>query len=143
MNDARTETTKILVVYLVSEIDLQDTWSETNGVRTLNRSAMLYGVDGTRIQAYVNDTNNDGGPDAESSGVVPLTLDELVTLVEMPQLRITAPVPPGTAPLQIDCGGWTDESSGRELDRSLGNQKSRQRTHTESHSVAGGSLPVR
>ncbi|MDN3460478.1 hypothetical protein [Rhodococcus sp. APC 3903] len=102
-----------------SVVDLQDTWSETNGVRTLNRSAMLYGVDGTRIQAYLNDTNNDGGPDAESSGVVPLTLDELVTLVEMPQLRITTPVPPGTAPLQIDCGGWTDESSGRELDRGI------------------------
>lgn len=102
-----------------SVVDLQDTWTETNGVRTLNRSAMLYGADGTRIQAYVNDTNNDGGRDAESSGVVPLTLDELATLVAMPQLLITTPVPPGTAPLQTDCGGWADESSGRELDRGI------------------------
>ncbi|MCD2156633.1 hypothetical protein LQL77_23110 [Rhodococcus cerastii] len=101
-----------------SVVDLQDTWSETNGVRTLNRSAMLYGVDGTRIQAYVNDTNNDGGPDAESSGVVPLTLDELVNLVEMPQLRITTPVPPGTAPLSPGCHGIPRDSSDvAELDR--------------------------
>ncbi|MDV6273021.1 hypothetical protein R3Q06_05855 [Rhodococcus erythropolis] len=101
-----------------SVVDLQDTWSETNGVRTLNRSAMLYGVDGTRIQAYVNDTNNDGGPDAESSGVVPLTLDELATLVETPQLRITTPVPPGTAPLSPECHGIPRDSGDvAELDR--------------------------
>ena len=102
-----------------SVIDVQDTWSETNGQRTLSRSAFLYGIDGTRVHAYTDDTADRVGAEVQASGALPLTIDELVSLVSLPQLRITATAPPGTAPLQTDCGGWTDESSGRELDRGI------------------------
>ncbi|MDI9901495.1 hypothetical protein QM716_16685 [Rhodococcus sp. IEGM 1409] len=102
-----------------SVVDVQDTWSEINGQRTLSRSAFLYGIDGTRVRAYTDDTADRVGAEVQASGALPLTIDELVSLVSLPQLRITTPAPPETAPLQTVCGGWTDESSGRELDRGI------------------------
>ena len=100
-----------------SVVDAQDTWSETNGVRTLSRSALLYGADKTFIQASATDEVYSGGPEVEISGVVPLTVDELIDLVSLPQLRMTAPVPPGTAPMVPGCQGSTPDPSGRKLDR--------------------------
>jgi len=102
-----------------SVVDVQDSWSEINGQRTLSRSAFLYGIDGTRVHAYLDDTADRVGAEVQASGALPLTIDELVSLVSLPQLRITTPAPPGAAPLETDCGGWTDESSGRELDRGI------------------------
>lgn len=102
-----------------SVVDVQDSWSEINGQRTLSRSAFLYGIDGTRVHAYLDDTADRVGAEVQASGALPLTIDELVSLVSLPQLRITTPAPPWTAPLQTDCGVWTDESSGRELDRGI------------------------
>ncbi|MGG7103566.1 hypothetical protein [Rhodococcus sp. 24CO] len=100
-----------------SVVDAQDTWSETNGVRTLSRSALLYGADRTFIQASATDAVYSGSPGVEISGMVPLTVEELIALVSLPQLRITAPVPPGTAPIQPGCQGSTLDPSGRKLDR--------------------------
>ncbi|OYD68928.1 hypothetical protein [Rhodococcus sp. OK302] len=100
-----------------SVVDGQDTWSETNGVRTLSRSAILYGSDGTLVQANATDSVYQGGSGVEISGSVPLTVDELIALVSLPQLRTTAPVPVGTAPLKSDCQGSAIEPTGRELDR--------------------------
>ena len=100
-----------------SVVDGQDTWSETNGVRTLSRSAILYGSDGTLVQASATDSVYQGGSGVQISGTVPLTVDELIALVSLPQIRTTAPVPADTAPLQLGCQGSSSERTGRELDR--------------------------
>lgn len=73
-------------------VDTHDTWSETDGVRTLSRSATAYAPDGTVVGAYVTDAPTNGDP----TGTVPMSIDELVALVSAPGVRITAPVPPGT-----------------------------------------------
>lgn len=73
-------------------VDTDDTWSESSGVRTLSRSATAYVPDGSTVTAYVAHTL-DGN---DSSGTVPMTIDELVALVTAPGVRVTAPVPPGT-----------------------------------------------
>ncbi len=100
-----------------SVVDAQDTWSETNGVRTLSRSALLYGADRTFVQASATDAVYSGSPGVEISGLVPLTVEELIALVSLPQLRITAPVPPGTPAIAPGCQGSTLDPSGRKLDR--------------------------
>lgn len=83
-------------------VDVLDTWSETNGVRTLSRSASAYAPDGTRVSAYATDAAVADSGQA-NSGTVPLTVDELVVLVTAPGLRVTAPVPPGSATPPASC----------------------------------------
>ncbi|REK80112.1 hypothetical protein DVG80_11625 [Rhodococcus erythropolis] len=101
-----------------SVVDVQDSWSEINGQRTLSRSAFLYGIDGTRVHAYLDDTADRVGAEVQASGALPLTIDELVSLVSLPQLRITTPAPPGTAPLSPGCHGIPRDSGDvAELDR--------------------------
>ncbi|MEU8899327.1 hypothetical protein [Nocardia sp. NPDC048505] len=71
-------------------IDTHDTWHETNRVRTLSRTATAYLPDGTVVRANATDQVTD------RAAAIPLTIEELVTIVTTPGLRVTAPVPPGT-----------------------------------------------
>ncbi|WP_067858893.1 hypothetical protein [Nocardia shimofusensis] len=88
-------------------VDTDDTWSETNGVRTLLRSAIAYLPDGSVVYAYATDEAGDeNGP----TGTVPLTIDDLVALVTVPGLRVTAPVPPGTPNPPESCDIWAESS---------------------------------
>ncbi|MBF6346229.1 hypothetical protein IU421_27890 [Nocardia cyriacigeorgica] len=87
-------------------VDTQDTWSETDGVRTLSRSATAYLPDGSVIGAYATNAAGEAGP----SGDVPLTIDELVALVTAPGLAVTAPVPPGTPGPPEACHTGFDET---------------------------------
>ncbi|MEU0507043.1 hypothetical protein [Nocardia sp. NPDC005998] len=75
-------------------VDTDDTWYEINGARTLTRDATAYLPDGSVAHANATDQA------AEGSGrprAVPLAIDELVALVTDPELRVSAPVPPGTS----------------------------------------------
>ncbi|MFC9439254.1 hypothetical protein [Nocardia sp. NPDC057030] len=74
-------------------VDTDDTWYEINGVRTLTRDATAYLPDGSVAHANATDQPADGSGRPRG---VPLAIDELVTLVTDPDLRISAPVPPGT-----------------------------------------------
>lgn len=80
-------------------VDTHDTWSETDGVRTLSRAATAYAPDGSVVAAYATDTP----AGAEPTGAVPITVDELVDLVSVPATRITEPVPPGTPDAPESC----------------------------------------
>ncbi|MEU0542319.1 hypothetical protein ABZ319_20850 [Nocardia sp. NPDC005978] len=71
-------------------VDVQDTWYEMNRVRTLSRTATAYLPDGTVASANATDEA------AGRAAAVPLTVDELVTIVTTPGLRVTVPIPPGT-----------------------------------------------
>ncbi|MFI7667473.1 hypothetical protein [Nocardia sp. NPDC049526] len=74
-------------------VDTDDTWSERNGVRTLSRDATAYLPDGSVAYANATDQAADG---SGRTRALPLAIDELVALVAEPELRISAPVPPGT-----------------------------------------------
>ncbi|MBF6440167.1 hypothetical protein [Nocardia cyriacigeorgica] len=73
-------------------IDLDDTWSETDGVRTLSRTVTAYVPDGSRVTATATDAPNGGEP----TGSVPMTMDELIAVATTPGVRVSAPVPAGT-----------------------------------------------
>ncbi|UGT60853.1 hypothetical protein [Nocardia asteroides] len=88
-------------------VDTHDTWYETNGVRTLRRSATAHLPDGTVANASATDEASDG---SGYTGTVPLTVDELVALVTVPGLRITTPVPPGTPNPPESCDNWAESS---------------------------------
>ncbi|MDI9919064.1 hypothetical protein [Rhodococcus sp. IEGM 1379] len=99
-------------------IDTHETWSETNGVRSLSRSATLYAPDGTRVNAYADDVDNQTEPAPAPSGVIPLTVDELVNLVALPEFRVSASVPLGIPAPRPGCSGNSGvESNARKLDR--------------------------
>ncbi|NEW39788.1 hypothetical protein GV794_23850 [Nocardia cyriacigeorgica] len=104
-------------------VDTEDSWSETDGVRTFSRSATAYLPDGSMVIASATDA-----PDgSEPTGTVPLTIDELVQLVTVPGVRVTAAVPPGTPQPPESCsvsvmGERTpqiDEATARRLDAVL------------------------
>ncbi|WP_278261933.1 hypothetical protein [Nocardia sp. AG03] len=88
-------------------VDLHDTWSETDGVRTLSRSATAYFADGGRVSAYVTDAADH---DAHPTGAVPIDRDELVALVTAPGLRASTPVPPGSPEPPEACAITVDRS---------------------------------
>ncbi|WP_305093044.1 hypothetical protein [Prescottella sp. R16] len=95
-------------------VDVQDTWSETDGVRTVSRSAAVYTTDGSRIHLSASDASYSDGEEKHSSAV-PLSIDELVTLATLPQLRVTVPVPPGTGMPPMPCS--TSVEGGPAIDR--------------------------
>ncbi|MFC9993527.1 hypothetical protein [Nocardia sp. NPDC127526] len=75
-------------------VDLRDTWSEIDGVRTEERTATAYRPDGSVVSVRATDANEyDGKP----SGTVPFSRDELATLATLDDVRVTAPIPPGTS----------------------------------------------
>ncbi|MEV0762273.1 hypothetical protein [Nocardia sp. NPDC050435] len=71
-------------------VDTHDTWHEMNRVRTLSRTATAYLPDGTVVRAHATDEVTG------RAAAVPLTVEELVTIVTTPGLRVTAPIPPAT-----------------------------------------------
>lgn len=87
-------------------VDTQDTWYEMNGVRTLSRGATGYSPDGSVVHAHATDDADDNG----RTGAVTLAIDELVTLVTDPGLRVSAPVPPGTPGPAESCGLYAARS---------------------------------
>lgn len=103
-------------------VDTHDTWSETNGVRTLSRSASAYLPDGSVVHASADDVAADG---AGHTRAIPLDIDDLVALVTAPGLRVSAPVPPGTPNPPESCGNrWErsadiDQATARRLDAVL------------------------
>ncbi|WP_405164200.1 hypothetical protein OG203_03515 [Nocardia sp. NBC_01499] len=102
-------------------VDVQDTWYEIGGVRTLSRAARAYLLDGSAVTAAATD----GTDAADHSGTVPMTLDDLAAVATAPGLRVTAPVPPGTLDVPESCGnvfektGTVDEGVARRLDAVL------------------------
>ncbi|WP_194818460.1 hypothetical protein [Nocardia sp. XZ_19_385] len=94
-------------------VDLQDTWSETNGVRTLSRTATAYLPDGTEARANATDVTVDG---EGHTGAVPLTSEDLLALVTAPGLRVTAPVPPGTPDPPQQCNVYVFTQSTAPID---------------------------
>ncbi|MBY4111545.1 hypothetical protein HQO82_20590 [Rhodococcus fascians] len=85
-------------------VDTDDTWSETNGARTYTRMATAYHSDRSTVSVYL------AGGDEENAFT--LTLDDLVRVATDPNLRISAPVPPGTPGNVAECSaGWDDSSS--------------------------------
>ncbi|MEV0032669.1 hypothetical protein [Nocardia sp. NPDC050793] len=80
-------------------VDTHDTWSQLDGVRTLSRTARAYAPDGSVVMASATDAPHGLDP----TGIVPLSVDELVGLVSAPGARVTAPVPPGTPDPPEDC----------------------------------------
>lgn len=111
-------------------VDVLDTWSETNGVRTLSRSARAYVPDGTRASAYSSDAEY--RDDETNSGTVPLTVDELVSIVTAPGLHVTAPVPPGSVTPLESCSSPVEQGSGAAIDRAT----------TERFNAALAALPL-
>ena len=98
-------------------VDIQDTWSEYDGQRTLSRSVDTYSPDGTRVTASVGDVRgSEPDPALRNSGEIPLQIDELVALATAPGLRVTTPAPPGTGLPQADCS-VSDDGDGRDLTR--------------------------
>ncbi|QSE93971.1 hypothetical protein JWS13_37910 [Rhodococcus pseudokoreensis] len=100
-------------------LDADDTWTEYDGRRTLSRSVAGYFPDGTWIHANATDENfTEADPGGKYSGAVPLTLDDLTTIVLRPELRVSTPVPPGTPPPPTACGsGIGSEDEGSALTR--------------------------
>ncbi|MDZ7914723.1 MAG: hypothetical protein U5N21_14300 [Rhodococcus sp. (in: high G+C Gram-positive bacteria)] len=85
-------------------VDTDDTWSETNGARTYTRMATAYHSDRSTVSVYL------AGGDDENAFT--LSLDDLVRVATDPNLRISAPVPPGTPGNVTGCSaGWDDSSS--------------------------------
>ncbi|MFI6041554.1 hypothetical protein ACIA8C_07955 [Nocardia sp. NPDC051321] len=97
-------------------VDVHDTWSEVDKVRTLSRTANAYLTDGT----VVTTSASDDGQDRDShSGTVPLTVDELAVLATAPGLRVTAAVPSGTPDVPESCGFGFDSDNGGTVDESV------------------------
>ncbi|MFC9897314.1 hypothetical protein ACFVMC_26805 [Nocardia sp. NPDC127579] len=88
-------------------VDLQDTWSETDGVRTLSRDAIAYRPDGSTVSAYSTDASELGG---KPSGTVPISREELLALVLTPGVQVAAPIPPGTLSSTGACSVGVDDS---------------------------------
>ncbi|WP_238419002.1 hypothetical protein [Gordonia sp. 'Campus'] len=96
-------------------VDVHDTWQETDGVRTLKRSAYGYVADGSRIAVWASDTV--GANQRENSGSIPLTIDDLVRIVVDPGLRVSTPVAPGTPAPMEDCADPFESYKGPSVTR--------------------------
>lgn len=95
--------------------DTQDSWYEVDKVRTRTRSVRAYLPDGTVVGVDADDVVDRG-----HSSAVPLTIDELVTMVTAtPGLRVTTPVPPMTPEPPESCLFATLEfgKKGKQYDR--------------------------
>lgn len=96
-------------------VDVQDTWRETDGVRSLIRSARAYVPDGSRIGAQANDAF--GAQQDQHSGKVPVSIDDLVRIVADPRLRVSTVAAPGTPPPSQGCRGGSFDDSGLAVSR--------------------------
>jgi hypothetical protein len=91
-------------------VDVVDTWYEEHGDRTLQRTAVAYAPDGSRVSARVDDETGYGS--AARSGALPLTVDELASIAADPGLRPSTAVPADTPPARPGCGEWVEPMGG-------------------------------
>ncbi|MGZ8178681.1 hypothetical protein ACXVUM_12205 [Williamsia sp. SKLECPSW1] len=91
-------------------VDVLDTWQEVDGVRTITRSATAYASDGSHVGAIADDRI--GEDQKGNSGLIPLSIDDLVRIAATPGLRVSAPVPPGTPEPPPDCGFRVGDAEG-------------------------------
>ncbi|WP_207837915.1 hypothetical protein [Williamsia soli] len=117
-------------------VDVQDTWRETDGVRTLSRSATAYVPDGSRISAQASDASGTAGD--ENSGTIPVSVDDLVRIVVDPRLRVSTPAPPGTPAPTAGCEGDPFDDSGPAVTRE---QARKLDTALASIDLGGAKLP--
>lgn len=90
-------------------VDSLDAVSDSDGVRTQRRTAVAY-APGTTVSVNMIH-RGDGGP-------LPLTVEQMRSIVLEPGLRISTPVPAGTPAPRRDCGAWQEsytESLSREV----------------------------
>ncbi|MGA9871742.1 MAG: hypothetical protein WBQ44_11450 [Rhodococcus sp. (in: high G+C Gram-positive bacteria)] len=86
-------------------VDVVESWSEYGGVRTEYRTVTAYAPDGTNITATASDAQGLQSSDGDDRDTV-LTVDELKSIVTLPELRTTTPVPSGT----LEPTGGCDDS---------------------------------
>ena len=80
-------------------VDTRDTWDEFDGDRSHSNIVRVYARDGSVVLAASSDRN----ADYESTGSVPLSIEELRTIALRPELLSTTPVPDGTLPVPMPC----------------------------------------
>ncbi|WP_141214778.1 MULTISPECIES: hypothetical protein [unclassified Rhodococcus (in: high G+C Gram-positive bacteria)] len=80
-------------------VDIRDTWDEFDGDRSHSNIVRVYARDGSVVVAASSDRN----ADYESTGTVPLSIDELRRIALRPELLWSAPVPDGIPPLPMSC----------------------------------------
>ncbi|OZF35394.1 hypothetical protein CH294_12245 [Rhodococcus sp. 14-2483-1-1] len=97
-------------------VDTRDTWDEFDGDRSQSNIVRMYARDGSVVVASSSDRN----ADYESTGSVPLSIEELRTIALRPELLSSTPVPDGILPLPISCdtnSEGTGQFSSRTVDR--------------------------
>ncbi|CCQ14621.1 putative uncharacterized protein [Rhodococcus sp. AW25M09] len=97
-------------------IDTRDTWTEIDGDRIYSNVVRMYARDGSVVVASSSDYN----ADYESTGTVPLSIEELRTIALRPELLWSTPVPDGMLPLPISCDTNSEgagQFSSRAVDR--------------------------
>ncbi|WP_155288906.1 hypothetical protein [Rhodococcoides fascians] len=80
-------------------VDTRDTWDEFDGDRSHTNFARVYAPDGSVVVASSSDQN----ADFETTGTVPLSIEELRSIALRPELLWSTPVPIDTPPLPISC----------------------------------------
>ncbi|WP_206511666.1 hypothetical protein C5142_13415 [Rhodococcus sp. BGS-1C] len=87
-------------------VDTYNGWNEYDGKRVYTNSVRLYAVDGTRIRASSSDQDDDFVP----TGMIPLAMEELRTIVMLDDLKWSTRVPDGYPLLPISCNraGFSD-----------------------------------
>ncbi|SNS93525.1 hypothetical protein [Rhodococcoides kyotonense] len=88
-------------------VDALTTWREVNGDRTYARSVTAYHLDGSQISAY------SAAPDSENA--LPLSVDELVSVVTASGLRTSSSAPPGTPGNISECSPFGRNESTRKF----------------------------
>ncbi|WP_439032547.1 hypothetical protein [Gordonia terrae] len=96
-------------------VDVHDTWQEVDGVRTFTRTARAYVADGSWIAARASDAT--GVNQQDHTGSVPLSIDELVRIVDDPGLRVSTPVAPGTPAPTERCDNTFESYTGPSVTR--------------------------
>ncbi|KQU46711.1 hypothetical protein ASG84_09460 [Rhodococcus sp. Leaf278] len=76
-------------------VDANESWYEYGDDRTNFRSVVAYAPDGSQIRATASDSEGFRSSNVGERDVV-LTIDELKSIVSLPQLRISAAIPSGT-----------------------------------------------
>lgn len=80
-------------------VDIRDTWDELDGDRSHSNIVRVYARDGSVVVASSSDRN----ADYESTGSVPLSIQELRAIALRPELHWSTTVPGETPALPIPC----------------------------------------
>ncbi|MDI9894979.1 hypothetical protein QM797_09600 [Rhodococcus sp. IEGM 1381] len=97
-------------------VGTNESWYEYGDDRTNFRSVVAYAPDGSRISATASDSEGFQSTNVGERDVV-LTIDELKTIVSLPQLRIAAAIPSGTPePAEACDNSFAFSSGGAKID---------------------------